>query len=182
MLQPNRCACAHTQPGGRSDCMCVQVYRGDCFYVCCSQKVCLPHTQPGGRSDCVCADRWLMQVHAYPLLVWQSATDRTTKTKCAQPTLVNGPVMSPVAALWPHPQRRNCRLVLECNMLTGMALSYAGHIKWYCQLVSQISGRPPQPTLYVPAEQVSGQAETPSRSLGKALPPMGARRRLGPPV
>jgi hypothetical protein len=53
-------------------------------------------------------------------------------------------------------------------MPTGMALSYAGHIKWYCQLVSQISGRPPQPTLYVSAEQVPGQAPTAKQVSGQA--------------
>ena len=52
-------------------------------------------------------------------------------------------------------------------MPTGMALSYMRHIKWCCQLVSQISGRPPQPTLHVPAEQVSGQAPTAEQVSGQ---------------
>ena len=51
-------------------------------------------------------------------------------------------------------------------MPTGMALSYMPHIKWYYQLVTQLTCS--QPTLYLPAEQVSGQAPTAEQVSGQS--------------
>ena len=129
----------HTQPGGRSDCMCVQVYRWDCLHVCCSQTGALAHIHnqvasliacvckyTAGYSDCSCICN---SCHGRQLPTEQQPPS------APQPTLVNRPVMSPVAVLWPHLRGRKM-LISAGKQDAGMhiALSCMHHISCICRL------------------------------------------------
>ena len=173
-----RCTCADTQPGGRSDCMCVRVYRWPCLYVCCSQNSALVHTHNQVASRIACVSKYTAGccrfMHMQLLYGSQLPTEQQPPT-APQPTLVNRPVMSPVAVLWPHLRGRKL-LISAGKQDAGMhiALSCMHHISCICRLpAGKLANRQASSTYLVCARR-AGLWASPNCQ-GDSCP-------LGPPV